>query len=154
MASFIRLWPTILAACVTFVLAATATQASPSLVVDVDSGDVLYQEMPTAPWYPASLTKLMTTYVALSAVREGRITLDTPLMVSPRAASMPPSKMGFRPGTLVTLDNALKMLMVKSPNDVAITIAEGISGSVEAFANDMNVYAARLGLHESHFVNP
>jgi D-alanyl-D-alanine carboxypeptidase len=62
--------------------------------------------------------------------------------------------MGFRPGTLVTLDNALKMLMVKSPNDVAITIAEGISGSVEAFANDMNVYAARLGLHESHFVNP
>ena len=67
---------------------------------------------------------------------------------------MPPSKMGFRPGTLVTLDNALKMLMVKSPNDVAVTIAEGIAGSVEAFADEMNVYAARLGLHESHFVNP
>lgn len=136
-------------------LSATAVLgASPGLVVDADSGDVLYQDSATAPWYPASTTKLMTVYVALSAVHEGRITLDTPLMVSPRAASMAPSKMGFRPGTLVTLDNALKMLMVKSPNDVAVTIAEGISGSVEAFANDMNVYAARLGLRESHFVNP
>lgn len=128
--------------------------ASPGLVVDVGSGEVLYQTDATVPWFPASTTKLMTVYVALSAVREGRITLDTPLMVSPRAAVMPPSKMGFRPGTLVTLDNALKMLMVKSPNDVAVTIAEGVSGSVEAFADDMNVYATRLGLHESHFINP
>lgn len=129
-------------------------QATPALVVDVDSGVVLYETMATAPWFPASLTKLMTTYVALSAVREGRITMDTPLMVSPRAAAMAPSKMGFRPGTLVTLDNALKMLMVKSPNDVAVTVAEGVGGSVEAFADEMNTYAARLGLHESHFVNP
>ena len=131
-----------------------SAEANPALVVDVDSGGVLYQSMATAPWYPASLTKLMTTYVALSAVREGKITLDTPLMVSPRAAGMAPSKMGFRPGTLVTLDNALKMLMVKSPNDIAVTIAEGIGGSVEGFAEMMNNHAARLGLQESHFVNP
>ena len=129
-------------------------KANPTLVVDVDSGNVLYQTQATAPWFPASLTKLMTTYVALSAVREGRISLDTPLMVSARAASMAPSKMGFRPGTLVTLDNALKMLMVKSPNDIAVTVAEGVSGSVESFADQMNNYAARLGLQESHFVNP
>ena len=62
--------------------------------------------------------------------------------------------MGFRPGTEVTLDNALKMLMVKSPNDVAVMVAEGVSGSVEGFADDMNAAAQRLGLHESHFVNP
>ncbi len=62
--------------------------------------------------------------------------------------------MGFRPGTEVTLDNALKMLMVKSPNDVAVMVAEGVSGSIEAFADDMNADAQRLGLHESHFVNP
>ena len=62
--------------------------------------------------------------------------------------------MGFRPGTQVTLDNALKMLMVKSPNDTAVTVAEGVSGSVEAFADEMNAAAARLGLRESHFVNP
>jgi D-alanyl-D-alanine carboxypeptidase len=108
----------------------------------------------TAPWYPASLTKLMTVYVALDAVRNGKLTFDTPLIMSARAARMPPSKMGFRPGTEVTLDNALKMLMVKSPNDVAVMVAEGVSGSVEAFAADMNADAERLGLHESHFVNP
>ncbi len=67
---------------------------------------------------------------------------------------MPPSRMAFPPGTQVTLDNALKMLMVKSANDIAVTIAEGVSGSVEAFAEDMNEAAATLGLHESHFVNP
>jgi D-alanyl-D-alanine carboxypeptidase len=128
--------------------------AGPVLVVDSQSGSVLYEEQAMEPWYPASVTKLMTTYVALSAVRDHRIALDTPLAVSARAASMAPSKMGFRPGTLVTLDNALKMLMVKSANDMAVTIAEGVSGSVEAFADDMNETARSLGMTQSHFVNP
>src|SRR5579872_1174972 len=128
--------------------------ANPALVIDADSGKVLYERQATANWYPASLTKLMTTYVALSAVRDGRVTLDTPFVMSQRAASMAPSKMGFRPGTEVTLDNALKMLMVKSPNDVAVMVAEGVSGSVEAFADEMNAAGQRLGLRESHFVNP
>jgi D-alanyl-D-alanine carboxypeptidase len=127
---------------------------APYLVADVDSGQVLFQNNATAVWYPASTTKLMTVYVALDAVRAGRLTMDTPLIVSARAASQQPSKMGFRPGTEVTLDNALKMLMVKSPNDVAVTVAEGVSGSVEAFAAEMNADAQKLGLHESHFVNP
>ena len=135
-------------------LARRAAQATPYLVVDADSDQVLMQNEATAPWYPASLTKLMTVYVALDAVRNGKLTLDTPLVMSARAARMPPSKMGFRPGTQVTLDNALKMLMVKSPNDVAVMVAEGVSGSVEAFADEMNADAQRLGLHESHFVNP
>jgi D-alanyl-D-alanine carboxypeptidase len=135
-------------------LGAASAQATPYLVVDADSDQVLMENEATAPWYPASLTKLMTVYVALDAVRAGKLTLDTPLVMSVRAARMPPSKMGFRPGTEVTLDNALKMLMVKSPNDVAVMVAEGVSGSVEAFADDMNADAQRLGLHESHFVNP
>jgi D-alanyl-D-alanine carboxypeptidase len=133
---------------------AVSAQATPYLVADADSGQVLIENEATAAWYPASLTKLMTVYVALDAVRAGKLTLDTPLVMSARAARMPPSKMGFRPGTEVTLDNALKMLMVKSPNDVAIMVAEGVSGSVEAFAGDMNAAAQRLGLQESHFVNP
>ena len=128
--------------------------ATPYLVVDADSGQALIENESTVPWFPASVTKLMTTYVALSAVRDGKLTMDTPLTMSLRAARMAPSKMGFRPGTEVTLDNALKMLMVKSPNDVAVMIAEGISGSVEAFADDMNAAALHLGLKESHFVNP
>src|SRR4051794_10569976 len=128
--------------------------AAPVLVMDAASGAVLYQEEATQPWYPASLTKLMTVYVALKAVQEGRLTLDTPLVVSEYANSMSPSKMGFRPGTEVTLDNALKMLMVKSANDLAVTIAEGVSGSVEAFADEMNAAAASIGMHESRFFNP
>jgi D-alanyl-D-alanine carboxypeptidase len=128
--------------------------ANPALVIEMPSGAILYEDHATDPWYPASLTKLMTVYVALSAVRDHRIALDTPLVVSTRAVMMPPSKMGFKPGSLVTLDNALKMLMVKSANDMAVTIAEGISGSVEAFAEDMNSTARELGLTQSHFVNP
>jgi D-alanyl-D-alanine carboxypeptidase len=128
--------------------------ANPALVIEMPSGAILYEDHATQPWYPASLTKLMTVYVALSAMRDHRIALDTPFSVSARAAMMPPSKMGFRPGSLVTLDNALKMLMVKSANDMAVTIAEGVSGSVEAFAEDMNSTARELGLTQSHFVNP
>jgi D-alanyl-D-alanine carboxypeptidase len=123
-------------------------------LIDANSGAVLYQDHATQPWYPASVTKLMTVYVALQAVRDHKIGFDTPLVVSARAASMPPSKMGFRPGSMVTLGNALKMLMVKSANDVAVTIAEGVAGSVEAFAEEMNASAASLGLTQSHFVNP
>ncbi len=135
-------------------LGASQASATPELVVDVDSGQTLFERDATAPWFPASLTKLMTAYVALQAVRDGRLTLDTPLTMSARAANTPASKMGFRPGVEVTLDNALKMLMVKSPNDVAVMVAESISGSVEAFADEMNATARRLGLKESHFVNP
>jgi len=135
-------------------LSGSTAFATPSLLIDADSGQVLSEEQATANWYPASLTKLMTAYVALSAVRAGRLTMDTPMVMSARAARMPPSKMGFRPGVQVTLDNALKMLMVKSPNDVAVLIAEGVSGSIEAFADEMNAAARRLGLRESHFVNP
>ena len=143
-----------LAAFAAVAFGASAASATPYLVIDADSGQVLVEHEATEVWYPASLTKLMTVYVALDAVRAGRLTMDTPLVVSARAASQQPSKMGFRPGTEVTLDNALKMLMVKSPNDVAVTVAEGVSGSVEAFAVEMNADAQKLGLHESHFVNP
>jgi len=128
--------------------------ATPAVVIDVASGQILQQDQPTASWYPASLTKLMTAYVALDAVRQRRIGLETPLVVSPRATRMSPSKMGFRVGAEVTLRNALVMLMVKSANDIAVTIAEGVSGSVEAFADEMNRASASLGMQESHWVNP
>lgn len=135
-------------------LGALRAVAAPSLLIELNSGEVLYENHATQPWYPASLTKLMTVYVALKAVQDHRISLDAPLGVSARANTMPPSKMAFRPGTLITLDTALKILMVKSANDVAITVAEGVSGSVEAFADEMNAAASSLGLQQSHFVNP
>jgi D-alanyl-D-alanine carboxypeptidase len=144
----------LLAFCAALLLPLTGAQATPSLLIDAESGQIYEQDQANAVWYPASLTKLMTAYVALQAVRAGDITMQSPLVVSARAAHMAPSKMGFRPGTEVTLDNALKMLMVKSANDIAITIAEGVSGSVEAFAERMNSEARRIGMRESHFVNP
>ncbi len=141
-----------------FVLAALAGTGAlangPALVVDAETGRVLHAERATDPWYPASITKLMTVYVALDMVRQGRASLDQLLNVSEEAATLPPSKMAFRPGTQIRLDNALKIIMVKSANDVAATIAENLGGSVEGFAALMNASAAQLGMRESRFVNP
>jgi D-alanyl-D-alanine carboxypeptidase len=124
------------------------------LLVEADTGKVIHAERATHPWYPASVTKIMTLYVTLRAVKEGRISLDTLLTVSPTAAAQAPSKMGFKPGTQVTVDNALKMLMVKSANDMAVVLAEGIAGSVEDFAAEMNRTAQRLGMTQTTYVNP
>src|SRR5712691_7112486 len=77
----------------------TRAQAEAHLLIEADTGKVLEAENATYPWYPASVTKLMTAYTTLKAVKEGRLTLDTLLTVSPVAASQSPSKMGFRPGT-------------------------------------------------------
>ncbi|WP_018263230.1 D-alanyl-D-alanine carboxypeptidase family protein [Methylobacterium sp. WSM2598] len=137
-------------------LAAGAAGAvtQPMLVVDVDSGKVLYSQAATDPWYPASITKLMTTYVALDLVRQGRASMDQLLTISAEAAAEPPSKMGFRPGTQLTLDNALKIIMVKSANDVAWAIGENLGGSIDNFAALMNETAQRLGMRDSHWYNP
>jgi len=132
----------------------SAMASSPALVVEVESGRVLHAERATDPWYPASVTKLMTAYVALDLVRSGRMSMETLLTVSENAAAQPPSKMGFKPGTQIRLDNALKILMVKSANDVATTIAENIAGSVDGFSEVMNAQARRLGMEDSHFANP
>ncbi len=137
-----------------FVFFGVSANATPSIVIDAASGQILEQDHATASWYPASLTKLMTVYVALDAVRAGRLSMDTPVAMSPRACRMAPSKMGFRAGSEVTLGNALVMLMVKSANDIAVAIAEGVSGSVESFADEMNKASASLGMRESFWVNP
>src|SRR6266550_3418258 len=124
------------------------------LVIEADTGKVLQADNATYPWYPASVTKLMTAYVTLKAVKDGRITLDTLLTVSPVAASQSPSKMGFRPGIQVTVDNALKMMMVKSANDMAVVLAEGVGGSVDGFSGMMNQTAQKLGMTQTSYVNP
>lgn len=124
------------------------------LLIEADTGKVLHAENAAQPWYPASVTKLMTAYMTLRAVRERRLSLDTLLTVSANAAAQAPSKMGFKPGTTITVDNALKMLMVKSANDVAVVLAEGVSGSISKFADEMNRAAQRLGMTQTTYVNP
>jgi D-alanyl-D-alanine carboxypeptidase len=133
----------------------TAAHANgPALVVDAASGRVLHAERATDPWYPASVTKLMTAYVALDMVKRGEARLDQLLTVSEAAHALPPSKMAFKPGSQITLDNALKIIMVKSANDVAAVIAENLGGSIEGFAARMNETAMRIGMKESNWVNP
>ena len=134
-------------------LSAGIAKAGPAVLVDLGTGKVLEQEDAFAPWYPASLTKLMTTLVAFRAIEAGEITLLSPVRISERASKEPPSKMGYKPGSVLTFDNAIKILMVKSANDVATAIAESISGSTAAFAVRMNAEAARLGMTGTRFVN-
>jgi D-alanyl-D-alanine carboxypeptidase len=135
-------------------LASARASAEALLLVEADTGKVLHAENATYPWYPASVTKLMTSYTTLRAVREGRITLDSLFAVSPNAAAQSPTKMGFPVGTQVTVDNAIKMLMVKSANDMAVLLAEGVSGSIENFAAEMNRNAKALGMTQTNYVNP
>ena len=136
------------------VAAPRVAQAEALLLIEADTGKVLQAENATYPWYPASVTKLMTAYVTLKAVKEGRISLDTLFTVSPVASAQSPSKMGFRPGTQVTVDNALKMMLVKSANDMAVVLAEGVGGSIDGFSAQMNQTAQRLGMTQTSYVNP
>src|SRR6185295_793959 len=139
-------------------LAATALApragAEALLVIEAETGKVLHSENAGNPWYPASVTKLMTAYSVLRAIKEGRLTPEKAVKVSAAAAAQQPVKMGFPVGTLVTVDNALKMMMVRSSNDMAVVLAEAVSGSSENFADEMNRNARRLGMIQSTFVNP
>src|SRR5205085_10954120 len=138
----------------TGLIGARPASAEATLIVEVDSGKVLHAEHATYPWYPASVTKLMTAYVILRAIKERRITLDTLFTATGNAVAQGPTKMGFGVGATLTVDNALKMLMVKSANDVAVVLAEGLSGSIEKFADEMNAASKRLGMTQSSWVNP
>jgi D-alanyl-D-alanine carboxypeptidase len=135
-------------------VAPRAVHAEALLVVEADTGKVLQADNATYPWYPASVTKMMTAYVTLKAVKEGKLQLDSLLTVSPVAASQSPSKMGFRPGLQVTVENALAMMMVKSANDMAVVLAEGVGGSIDGFSALMNQNAQRLGMTQTSYVNP
>src|SRR6201987_6518016 len=109
--------------------------AEARLLIDAESGKVLEGENATHPWYPASVTKLMTTYVTFKALREQRITLDTVFTYGPNAAAQQPSKMGFKVGTQITVDNALKMMLVHSANDMAVGLAGGGFRSIAKFSD-------------------
>jgi len=130
-----------------------SAKAGPYLLLDVSSGRVLAQENAFQRWYPASLTKLMTAYVAFRMIQNGDASMQTPVRISQTAAKLPPAKMGYPVGSMLTLETALKIIMVKSANDVATAIGESLAGSESVFAAWMNAEAGRLGMKDSHFVN-
>ena len=146
-----RFFPAVLSALIAF---AAPARATPSLLFDLTDGRVISHEEAFQRWFPASLTKLMTAYVTFRAIEAGELRLDSPIVMSKKAAKEPPSKSGFKPGTVLTADNALKLMLVRSNNDIAMALGENVGGSEAAFAERMNTEAARLGMTDSHFVNP
>jgi D-alanyl-D-alanine carboxypeptidase len=138
----------------TFAALAAPAAAGPYVLIEADTGKVVLEQDAGKPWHPASVTKLMTTYVAFKAIRDGKLHVYSLLPISQFAASTSPSKAGFPAGQTVTLDNAVKLLMVKSANDMAVVIAEGVSGSQDAFVAEMNATAQLLGMSATRFKNP
>lgn len=128
--------------------------AMPRLLIDMHSGQVLYAEEVGQPWHPASLTKLMTALVTFRAIEQGRVSLDTPVILTRAALKMPPSHTGLPVDTALTLRDALYVLLVKSANDMAIAIAQTVGGSVDNFVAEMNATAQQMGLTATHYVDP
>lgn len=124
-----------------------------AFVVDAGSGAVLHRENADTLNYPASLTKMMTLYLVFESLDHGVVSLDTKLPVSRQAASRPPSKIGLRAGEKIALGDAVRLMAVKSANDVATTIAEYFSGSESAFAQLMTSRARALGMRNTTFRN-
>ncbi len=135
-------------------LGGAAAQAGPALLFDPTSGTVLYAEDQDDAWHPASLTKLMTAYLVFEALKQEKLTLATKLKVSELAHMQPPSKIGLPVGADMTVEHALQALIIKSANDVAVMIAEGIAETHDAFVGRMNATAKRLGMARTLFVNP
>jgi D-alanyl-D-alanine carboxypeptidase len=134
-------------------MAPSVASAAPAIVFEPYNGTVLYAEDADALWFPASLTKLMTAYVTFQALKAGTIAPDTKVVCSQKSTMQAPSKLGLPIGGSITLDVALKVLIVKSANDVAVMIAEAVAGSQDVFIARMNEAAQRLGMTRTHFTN-
>jgi D-alanyl-D-alanine carboxypeptidase len=126
----------------------------PYILVDADARAVLKENRAFERWHPASLAKLMTAYVTFHAIADGEIQPGSPVTMTQRSTRVPPSRMGYKPGEQLRVDTAITILLVKSANDVAIALGESVAGSVEAFVARMNAAARRLGMEDTHFVNP
>ena len=128
--------------------------ASPAaVVIDGDTGAVLYQKNMNHRHYPASLTKMMTLYLLFEAIERGDVALSSSFKVSARAAGQPNSKLGLRKGKRIRVSDAILALVVQSANDVATVVAESLAGSEVAFAREMTAKAKLLGMKRTSFRN-
>ncbi len=124
-----------------------------AIVIDANSGEVLYDKRADSPRYPASVTKVMTLYLTFEALSEGRLKLTDRVVMTPRGAAQTPTKIGIAPGDSLTVDEAIKSMTVKSANDVAVAMAERLAGSESRFAALMTLRGQELGMRNSRFVN-
>jgi D-alanyl-D-alanine carboxypeptidase len=133
--------------------AAPAPKIAAAIVVDMNSGSILYADEADTPRYPASLTKMMTLYVLFGYLRAGSISLDSDLNVTAHAASQAPTKIGLKEGSTIKVADAIKALVTQSANDAAVAIAENLGGSEENFARLMTETARRIGMRNTLFRN-
>ena len=123
-----------------------------AILIDADSGNVLYEREASQAWFPASLTKVMTLYMTFSALSQGQIQLNDPMITSPYAARQPISKLHLRVGETLTVEEAILALITRSANDAAV-VAEHLGGNKENFAARMTAKAHALGMYDTHFMN-
>ncbi len=135
------------------VAAPISTSAKYAVIMDFDTENLLLNKSAKSKIYPASMSKLMTLYILFEEISEGSITLDSEFLVSKKAWKKGGSKMFVEVGSYVKIKDLLKGIIVQSGNDACIVVAEGISGSEQAFADLMNVKAKELGLQNSNFKN-
>jgi D-alanyl-D-alanine carboxypeptidase len=124
-----------------------------SMVVDANTGRTLSATNENELRHPASITKVMTLYLLFEQLEKGRLSLDSPLTVSEHAASQAPSKLGIEPGEAISVENAIKAVVTRSANDVAVAIAENIGGDEQHFAEMMTRKAHALGMSRTTYVN-
>ncbi len=124
-----------------------------SMVVDADTGEILYSRNADKRRFPASLTKMMTLYMAFEALENGRLQLDQPLKISRRAAGQTPSRLGLKAGQTITVENAILAMVTKSANDAATVVAEALGGTEVEFAAMMTRRAHQLGMIRTRFTN-
>ena len=127
--------------------------ATSYILIDAKTGQVLIQENADEALPPASLTKIMTSYIAIEEIISGRLTLDTPVHISEKAWRMEGSKTFVGVDTMVRAEDLLRGIIIQSGNDASVAIAEHIAGSEEAFADMMNQYAEVMGMQQSFFMN-
>ena len=124
-----------------------------AIVIDANSGRVLSAVNPDSARHPASLTKIMTLYLLFERLESGELTVDTQLAVSAHAAAQEPSRLGLRRGQSIRVGDAIRAMVTKSANDVAVAMAEAIGGSEREFAVLMTRKARALGMGHTTFVN-
>lgn len=125
-----------------------------SVVMDMETGQILRTRYADKKLYPASLTKMMTLYMTFDAIRSGKLSLDQELLISRNASRQPPSKIGLRAGRTISVREAIQACATKSANDAAVVLAEAIGGSVDNFAALSTQKARELGMSRTTFKNP
>lgn len=154
--AFLRAWLMVLVAILAMGVAPAVSLANAkfaAMTVDARNGKVLFAENADSIRHPASLTKMMTLYLVFQDLSSGKISLDTPIKFSARATGMAPSKLGVKTGGTITVETAIRALVVKSANDVAAAVAENLGGSEKAFAQRMTSTARSIGMSRTTFLN-